>query len=116
MSFGRIGERWCCKSVDRFFIVACIASIWFWSSLRLFKIDGVCVVECVEHAGCSVRELGFEWVGKCSGVVVLSWFLAKDSGVVGFAGDSVGTNCSESMCSGVLSVLGSRDVVCDDSV
>jgi len=70
------------------------------------------VIEGVEHADCSVRELGFKWVVKCSGVVVLSWLLATDSGVVGFADDSVGANCSEAVCSGVLLVLGLRDVAC----
>jgi len=74
------------------------------------------MLEGVEHADCSVRELGFKWVVKCSGVVVLSWLLATDSGVVGFADDSVGANCSDSVYSGVSSVSGSRDVVCDDSV
>jgi len=39
VSFGWIGEWWLCKSMERFFMVAsCIASISFWSSLRLFEI------------------------------------------------------------------------------
>jgi len=67
-----------------------------------------------EHADGLVIILGFEWVRKCLGVMVLSWFLAKDSGVVSFADDSI-NNHSEYMCSGVWWVLDLRDLACNDS-